>query len=97
MRLDGFEVNLDALSAARDQVGRFAANLTGPPREVPSTDVFGHDRLTKAVNEFAAREKHGRARLAGDAESFRHGLAETIRTYRDTDEGSAGRLGESRK
>lgn len=91
--MDGFEVNLDALSAARDQVGRLAAELTRPPRDVPSAEVFGHDRLAQAVNEFATREKSGRTRLRGEAESFRRRLAATVKTYRDTDEDCAGRFG----
>jgi hypothetical protein len=90
---DGFEVNLDALSAARDRVGRLAAELTGPPRDVPSAEVFGHGRLAEAVNEFAAREKRGLTRLTEETESIRHGLAKTIQNYRDTDGGVAGRFG----
>ena len=93
MSSDGFEVDLGALGAARDQVSRFAAELSEPRRSVPSADVFGHDRLAEAVNEFAAKEKVGMARLAGEAESIRSRLAETIRTYRAADEDSAGRLG----
>jgi hypothetical protein len=95
--VDGFEVDLDELGAARDKVGRLAAELTGPPREVPGAEAFGHERLAKAVNEFAAREQRGLTRLAGEAKSFHHGLSETIRTYRDTDEDSADRFGESDK
>lgn len=93
MGSDGFEVDLGALGAARDQVGRFATELTEPRHAVPGADVFGHGRLAKAVNEFATQEKSGIARLAGEAESIRGKLAETIKTYRDADEDSAGRLG----
>ncbi|MGB3438713.1 MAG: hypothetical protein WBA97_08160 [Actinophytocola sp.] len=93
MSSDGFEVDLGALGAARDQVGRIAAELSEPQRVVPSADVFGHGRLAKAVNEFAAKEEVGVSGLAGEAESIRSRLAETIRTYRDADEDSAGRLG----
>jgi len=90
---DGFTVDLDALGAARDRVGRLAADLTEPPPAVPGVEVFGHGRLTEAAEEFAAREKHGRERLAGEAESIRRGLAETIETYRQADEDGAGRFG----
>ena len=90
--MDGFEVDLGALTAARDRIGRLAEELTEPPRDVPSAEVFGHDRLAEAVNEFAAREKHGLARLTGEAESYRHGLAETIKNYRDAEEHSTSRF-----
>jgi hypothetical protein len=78
---DGFTVDLDELGTARDRVGRLAEELTGPPRDVPSAEVFGHGQLAEAVNEFAAREKRGLARLASETESIRKGLAETIKTY----------------
>jgi hypothetical protein len=91
--LDGFTVDLGALDAARDRVGWLTEELTRPPREVPNDEVFGHGRLAEAVNEFAAREKHGLAWLAGEAESIRHGLAETIKTYRKVDEDGASRFG----
>jgi hypothetical protein len=91
---DGFSVDLDALGAARDRVGRFAEELSGPPRDIPNTDVFGHDRLAEAVKEFADREKHGLAQVAGEAESIRDGLAETIKIYRKADDDGVGRIGE---
>jgi hypothetical protein len=90
---DGFEVDLGALSAAREQVGRLAEELAEPPRDVPSVEAFGHDRLAEAVNEFVAREERGLASLTGEAESIHQRLAETIKTYREMDEGVAGRFG----
>jgi hypothetical protein len=89
----GFTVDLKALGAARDKVGGLADQLTGPPRDVPSAEVLGHARLTDAVNEFATREKRCMAQLASEAGSIRHGLAETIKTYRQVDEEAAGRFG----
>jgi hypothetical protein len=90
---DGFRVELDALAAASGRTGRLADELAESPRDVPGVEVFGHRRLSEAVDEFAARERQGRARLAGEAESIRHGLAETVRTYRQADEGGAERFG----
>jgi hypothetical protein len=90
---DGFAVDLDALGTARDRVSRLTEELTGPPREVPSAEAFGHSRLAEAVNEFADQERHGLSRLVGEAESIRHGLAETIKTYQQVDEEGAGRFG----
>lgn len=89
----GFTVDLDALGAARDRVGRLAEQLAGPPRDIPETDVFGHVRLAEAVNEFADRERRGVAQLAGEARSIRHRLAETIKTYQKADRDGAGRFG----
>lgn len=93
MSSDGFTVNLVALGAARDRVGRLAAELTGPPRDTPDTEVFGHGRLAEAVNQFAVREKRSLAELTGETESIRRGLTETIKTYRDTDQDGASRFG----
>jgi hypothetical protein len=87
---DGFTVDHEALGAARDRIGRLAEELAVPPRDVPSADVIGHDRLNEAVNEFADREKRGLALLAGEAEAVRHELAETIKAYRRADEDGAG-------
>jgi len=87
---DGFTVDHEALGAARDRIGRLAEELTVPPRDVPSAEVIGHDRLNQAVNEFAVRERRGLALLAGEAEAVRDGLAETIKAYRRTDEDGAG-------
>jgi hypothetical protein len=89
---DGFAVDLGALGVARDGVGRLADELTGPPRDVPGDEVFGHSGLARAVGEFTPRERRGVAWLAAEAESIRHGLAETIRTYRRTDETAARRF-----
>jgi hypothetical protein len=89
---DGFAVDLDALSAVGDRVDRLAGELAGPSREVPGAGVFGHGRLAEAINEFAAKEKLGRARLTADAESIRDRLAETVRTYHKGDEDGAGRF-----
>jgi hypothetical protein len=89
---DGFAVDLDALSAVRDRVDRLAGELAGPPRDVPSADVFGHGRLAEVINEFAAQEKLGRARLTAEAESIRDRLAETVKTYQQGDEDGAGRF-----
>jgi hypothetical protein len=89
----GFSVDLGALGAVRDRVGRVAEELTGMPRDVPSAEAFGHDRLAKAVDEFADHEKRGLARLAGEADSIRERLAETIKVYRKVDEDGAGRFG----
>lgn len=90
MNSDGFTVDPDALRGARDRIGRLAAELTGPPRDVPSAEDFGHDRLALAVNAFAASEKRGLSLLAKEAETIRHGLSETIETYQRTDEDGAG-------
>jgi hypothetical protein len=89
---DGFTVDLGALSAAHDRVGRLTAELVQPPRDAPGAEVFGHDRLHNAVSEFAVQEKRGLAMLASEAESTRHGLAETIKTYRKTEEAAADRF-----
>ena len=94
MSSDGFTVDLDALAAARDRVGRLAAELAKPSRGVPNAEVFGHEGLHKAVNEFAVREKRGLALLARETESIHQGLAETIKTYQETDEDVAGRFRE---
>jgi hypothetical protein len=90
---DGFRVDLDALGAVRDRVDRLAGELAGPSRDVPGADVFGHGRLAEAINEFAAQEERGRARLTAEAESIRDRLAETVRTYQRGDEDGADRFG----
>lgn len=96
MGADGFAVDLGALGWARDRVGRLADDLSTPRRDVteelPRHTVFGHDRLAEAVREFAPRERSGLALLAGEAESIRHGLTETIRTYQKADEAAAQRF-----
>ncbi len=92
MGSDGFTADLDALGAARDRIGRLTAELTGPPRDVPSAEVFGHGRLGDAVKEFAAREERGLATVAAEADAVRHRLVETIRTYRAADEDGADRF-----
>lgn len=94
MGSDGFGVDPEALSAARDRIGRLAAELAEPPRDAPSADAVGHERLHGAVTEFAEREKRGLAILSHELESIRHRLAETIRTYRERDEDAAGRFGD---
>jgi hypothetical protein len=48
--------------------------------------------LAEAVGEFAGREKRGLTWLAGEAESIRRGLAETIKTYQTADEDGARRF-----
>ena len=93
MSSDGFTVDLDALGAAGARAGRLADELAESPGDVPGVEVFGHRRLSEAVTEFAERERRERARLTGVAESLRHGLAETVRTYRRADEDGAGRFG----
>jgi DNA-binding ferritin-like protein len=90
---DGFAVDLDELGAARDRIGRLAEELNGPPRETPSDDAFGHHPLAKAVNKFSDQEKESMARLVKEAESIRHELTETIKTYRKADDDTAGQLG----
>ena len=90
----GFSVDLGALGAVSDRIGRLAEELTGLPRDVPKAEVFGHGRLAEAASEFATREKRGLARLASEAESIRQGLAETIKTYQKVDEDGAGRFGD---
>jgi hypothetical protein len=90
----GFTVDLHALGAVRDKVGRLADHLTGPPRDVPDAEAFGHARMTKAVDEFATRETRSMAQLAGEAVSIRRRLGETIKTYRQADDNAAGRFGE---
>ena len=92
MGSEGFAADLDALGAVRDRIGRLTAELTGPPRDVPGADAFGHGRLSAAVAEFAAREQRGLASVVGEADSVRHGLAETIRAYRTADEDALGRF-----
>ena len=87
---DGFTVDLDALGAARDRIGRLTDELTGPSRDVPDAAVFGHDRLGAAVGAFAGKEKDGLAMLAEETERLRAGLAETIKAYRVADEDGAG-------
>ncbi|TDV51089.1 hypothetical protein [Actinophytocola oryzae] len=89
---DGFEVDLDALDAAREQVGRLVEELNGPPRDVPSAETFGHDRLAEAVTEFADREKPGIATLTDETMALHRGLTEVVRAYRDEDEDGAGRF-----
>jgi hypothetical protein len=89
---NGFTVDLEALGAARDRVGRLAEELHGPPREVPNAGVFGHRRLAEAVDEFTAREERARACLTSEAESIRDELAETIKAYKKVDEDGAGRF-----
>jgi hypothetical protein len=89
---DGFAVDLDALSAVRDRVGRLAGELAGPSCEVPGADVFGHGRLAEAITRFAAEEELGRARLTAEAESIRDRLAETVKTYHKGDEDGADRF-----
>ncbi|MFD1047628.1 hypothetical protein ACFQ1S_19845 [Kibdelosporangium lantanae] len=69
-----------------------AGELTEPSRDVPHAEVFGHDRLAEAINEFTAQEKRGLARLTAETESIRDGLAETVKTYQRVDEDSAGRF-----
>jgi hypothetical protein len=93
VKSDGFTVDLGALAAARDRVGRLAVELTGPTRDVPSAEAFGHGRLAEAVTEFATREKRSMASLNGEVESTRHRLVETIKVYRDTDEDVARQFG----
>ncbi|MCT2582645.1 type VII secretion target [Actinophytocola gossypii] len=90
---DGFTVDLDALGAAGARAGRLADELTASPATFRGVEVFGHRRLSEAVTEFAERERRERARLAGVAESLRHRLVETVRTYRRADEDGAGRFG----
>lgn len=92
MGSEGFAADLDALGAARDRIGRLTEELTGPPRDVPGADVFGHGRLTDAVKEFAAREQRGLALVVGEADAVRRRLAETIRAYRAADEDGADRF-----
>ena len=92
MGADGFTVDLGALGAARDRIGRLADELTAPPRDVPSGEVFGHSRLAEAVGTFTPQEKRGVAWLAAEAESIRHGLAETVKVYRQADEAAARRF-----
>ena len=69
-----------------------AEDLTGPPRKVPSVEVFGHSRLTEAVNVFDEQEKRGLTWLASEAETTRRGLAETINAYQKMDEDGAERF-----
>ncbi|MBP2330428.1 hypothetical protein JOF56_010813 [Kibdelosporangium banguiense] len=92
MSSDGFAVDLEALSAVRDRVGRLAGELAGPPREVPGADVFGHGRLAEAVDRFAAEEKLGLGRLTAEAEAIRDRLADTVRAYQQGDESGADRF-----
>lgn len=89
MSSDGFAVDLGVLRGARDRIGRLAEELAGPPRDVPGAGVLGHAALAEAVTRFADREERGLALLTSEAESCRHGLTETIRTYQKADEDGA--------
>jgi hypothetical protein len=89
---DGFTVDLDALVAARDRVGRLAAELINPP-DVPRAEAFGHDRLAEAVDEFSARGQRRLAWLANEAASIQHRLDETLKAYRKMDRDNAGWFG----
>ncbi|MCE7001805.1 hypothetical protein LWC34_02960 [Kibdelosporangium philippinense] len=92
MSSDGFAVDLEALNAAGDRVGRLAGDLAEPSHEVPSASVFGHDRLADAIDKFAAQEEDSRTRLTAEVESIRDRLAETVRSYRQADEDGAERF-----
>ncbi|WP_460396448.1 hypothetical protein [Actinophytocola sediminis] len=94
MSSDGFAVDLEALGVLRDRVAVVAEELTEQPtQEAPRAETFGHRRLTEAVNEFATQEQRGRSQLASEAESIRHRLAETIKTYRQADDEGVSRFG----
>lgn len=93
MAHEGFQVDLEALSAARDRVGRLADELGRlPDRDVPVAKSFGHTGLADAVEEFADREKRGQDQAAGETESIRRRLAETIDAYREADDTGARRF-----
>lgn len=89
MDSDGFTVDLDALGAAHDRVGRLAAELTGSPRDTPDADAFGHRGLAEAVHAFAGQGKRELAELADETEAIRAGLAESAERYRRADEDGA--------
>lgn len=90
MESDGFTVDLDALGAAHERIGRLAGELTGPPHDLPGADAFGHRGLAEAVHSFARQEKRDLAELTGETESIRRGLAESVECYRRAEEDSVG-------
>lgn len=95
MATEGFQVDLEALRAARDRVGRLADELGQlPHRDVPVAAVFGHDGLAGAVEEFAEREKRGQGQATGETESIRRRLAETIDAYGEADDAGVRRIRE---
>ena len=95
MALEGFQVDLEALRAARDRVGRLADELGQlPHRDVPVAKSFGHTGMADAVEKFADREKRGQDQAAGETESIRRRLAETIDAYGEADDAGVRRIRE---
>jgi hypothetical protein len=87
---DGFFVDPDALSVARAGVGRLVGELREFAGVGPASDVFGHERLARAVDEFHERWRGGVRALAAEGESLHRRLGETIAEYRRIDEDVAG-------
>lgn len=90
-RSDGFSVDPNALSHARDGVARLLRDMgefTTPGPSTPAS-AFGHDELAEATAEFQETWSDGVRDLSADTASFHEQLNETINVYRRVDDDAA--------